>query len=156
MARFIFILALSASWLQEAWGAPQFLKNLLLPKPAESRFNSPSDLIELIPIVRDINRMIPRNFSLASHHFELKSLNCLVIEKKLESIRRRRTRKNSVIAFTYAGPSRLCNVDLNVPLLYSEGFFGWESYPLGNYRLTLDRGGALEGETFRLTAQTRF
>jgi len=35
--------------------------------PGATKFNEPRDLLELVPFVRDINRLIPKRFSLINH-----------------------------------------------------------------------------------------
>ncbi len=133
--------------------------SVLRPQHETNRFNEPFDLVELIPIVRDINRMIPRSFSLADHEIQLDP-RYMVIQHHFLDIQARSTAKTSVITFTYFGAmgSRL-STRLDVPLFYSSvmGFSNWSRYPMGNYTMRINRDNPFseEGSVY-IRALTRF
>lgn len=134
-------------------------KTLLLPPPVTYKYNEPADLVNLVPILREINEMIPRQFALAEHQFILDP-NRLVIEHTFyDSSYSRMTRKTSIISFSYAGNlGRQFSTHLDVPLFYSSifGFSDWSRYPLGNYTMTFSRDSFLPNETYYIRAITRF
>lgn len=130
---------------------------LLKEPPVTYRFNEPGDLIELIPIVRDINRMIPRRFSLANHQFVLSS-NQMVINHQFFDARARASSKTSVISFSYSGGvGHELTTQLDVPLFYSSlsNFAEMSAYPFGNYTMTINRDYRI-GNSLYIRAQTRF
>lgn len=132
-------------------------KNLLKPVPEDPRASDPMVLLELFPWVREINRWIPRRFSLAEHDVILDP-NQIVIRHQFLNARARRTGKNSVLTLSYAGAlGGEMNTRLELPLFYSPalGLFGWERYPFGNYTMTILRGGSSSKEIY-LRALTRF
>ena len=129
------------------------------PPPPQNRIQRPFDLIELIPVLRDINRMIPRNFSLARHKFRVINANRIIIEKKFEDLRCRLRRKNSIVTFSYnGGAGSAGSLMVDVPLFYAESFrpSGWGRYPVGNYTVTLDRSGGSPEDKISMCVQTRF
>lgn len=134
-------------------------KTLLLPPPPTNKYNEPADLINLVPILREINEMIPRQFALAEHQFTLDP-NRLVVEHSFyDSSYSRMTQKTSIISFSYAGNlGRQFSTHLDVPLFYSSifGFSDWSRYPLGNYTMTFSRDSFLPNETYYIRAITRF
>lgn len=133
-------------------------KNILRPQKEVYKYNEPADLIELVPVLRDINRMIPRQFSLAEHEFLLNPSN-ITIRHELMDVRKRAAQKTSIISLTYSSPMGYFGSRLDVPLFYSSkfGFSDWSRYPLGNYTMTLNRDNPFGGErTFYIKAQTRF
>lgn len=128
------------------------------PPPPE-RFKEPGDLVDLIPIVRDINRMIPRNFTLANQDFKILN-NKLIINHEFLDYRARTARKASTISFSYSGGwGPTMNAQVDVPLFYSEHPLiygtGWSRYPVGNYTMTLNQGGNRDESVF-IRAQTKF
>lgn len=133
-------------------------QHILNPEKEEIKYKEPLDLIELVPVLRDINRMIPRKFSLAEHQVTLapREIN---IRHELYNARVRSAEKTSIISLSYSsglGPE--VGTRLEVPLFYSSylGLTRWEPYPAGNYtmRFTRDGGGAPQ-ELF-IRAQTKF
>ncbi|OGR85003.1 MAG: hypothetical protein A2901_06045 [Elusimicrobia bacterium RIFCSPLOWO2_01_FULL_54_10] len=134
-------------------------QELIYRKPEQHAIQKPMDLLDRIPIVRDINRMIPRKFSLARHKFRFINLNRIIIEKSYESLHSRQALKNSIISMTYAGAAGgAAYINLEVPLFYSESLGGskWSAYPAGNYTVDVDRGSGSAEERFFLTARARF
>ncbi len=130
---------------------------LLNPSPVTYRFNEPGDLIELIPIVRDINRMIPRRFSLANHQIVLSS-NRMVINHQFFDARAKASSKISTISFSYSGSvGRELSTRLEVPLFYSSlsNFGRMSAYPMGNYTMTINRDYD-PVDALYIRAQTRF
>lgn len=134
-------------------------KSFLKPAPVVTKYNEPWDLVELVPIVRDINRMIPRKFSLVNNDVRLDSNQMVIVHQFLDA-RARSAAKQSVITFSYSGPlgSRM-GTRLDVPLFYSPDFlslFNWQSYPMGNYTMTISRNNPSGEDTLFIKAQTRF
>src|SRR3989344_5321145 len=121
-----------------------FNKDLLRPQKEVYKYNEPFDLINLVPILRDINELIPRRFSLAEHDFVLAPQN-ITIRHEWMDVRSRRAEKTSIITLSYSGPSPspgpYAGSRLDVPLFYSSrlGFSDWTRYPMGNYTFTFDR-----------------
>ncbi len=133
-------------------------RGLLRPQKETYQYNEPFDLINLVPILKEINEMIPRQFSLASHDFRL-SPNQLVIQHVFMDVRTRNAPKNSIISFSYLSGGGYAGARLDVPLLYSSefGLTTWTPYPLGNYTWTFDRGiESTQQKTVYIRALTRF
>ena len=133
-------------------------KEILRPQKEIYKYNEPMDLIELVPILRDINRLIPRQFSLARHEFLLDPRHITIRHEWLD-LRTRAAAKNSIISLSYSSPMGYFGSRLDVPLFYSsaQGFSDWSRYPLGNYTMTLNRDGPFGDETsFYIKALTRF
>jgi hypothetical protein len=129
------------------------------PEPAD-RIQKPEDLIDLIPFVRDLNRLIPRNFSLARHNFQIIN-DKIIINHEFLDVPTRNAVKTSLISLSYFGgwgPS--VNAEVNVPLFYSQhpltSASGWARYPMGNYTMTLNRGNLFNDERVYLRAVTKF
>ena len=135
-----------------------FNKDILRPQKEVYKYNEPADLIELIPVIRDLNRMIPRQFSLANHEVRLDP-HFIRIQHEWLDVRTRTASKNSIISMTYSSPMGTFGSRLDVPLFYSGalGFSDWSRYPLGNYTMTLDRDnpGGID-RSFYIKAMTRF
>ena len=131
--------------------------NVFRRQEPQYKYNEPADLIELIPIVRDLNRLIPKRFSIVNHQITLNS-NEMVIKHHYLDVRAKRTRRNSIITVTYDDEGGLYNTYLEVPLLYSPlfGFSDWSMYPVGNYTMRITRGGLFSEEKFYIRALTRF
>lgn len=127
------------------------------------KYNEPADLIELVPILRDINQFIPRNFSLAEHQFIL-SPNQMTVQHQFLDERTKRTPKNSFISFTYDEAFGNYNTNVEVPLFYSPivGLSGmrlsdWSRYPLGNYTMKIWRNEMYNNDNrLYIKAQTKF
>ncbi len=136
-----------------------FNKAILRPQKEVYKYNEPADLIELVPILRDINRMIPRQFSFADQEVRLDPRRITIQHQWLDA-RARKTPKTSIISMSWSSSSGgLFSSKLDVPLFYSGtlGFSDWSMYPLGNYTMTLNRNEFLEVEkSFYIRALTRF
>jgi hypothetical protein len=133
-------------------------KGLLRPRNEVIKYNEPMDLIELIPVIRDINRMIPRQFSLADHEFRLDPQK-MVIQHEFLDLKARSSAKNSIISLTYTGVAGQLGTRLDIPLFYSSvlGFSNWSRYPMGNYTMTINRDNPFSDEKlFYIKALTRF
>lgn len=138
--------------------SPALNKDFLHPVPIITKYNEPMDLIELIPVVRDINRLIPRRFSLVNHQFTL-SPDQMVIQHQFNDIRSKTAVKNSIVSLSYYGDfGRSLSTRLDVPLFYSSifGFSDWSRYPLGNYTMTINRTDFINNGAVYIKAQTRF
>lgn len=132
-------------------------RNFLKPVPEATRAGDPMVLLELFPWVREINRLIPRRFSLAEHDVILDP-NQIVIRHQFLNTRVRQRAKNSLLTLSYSGAlGREINTRMELPLFYSPalGLSGWERYPFGNYTMTILRGSAGSEEIY-LRALTRF
>ena len=134
-------------------------KGWLKPHPDVYQYNEPFDLINLIPIVRDINKIIPRQFALAEHQFTLAPRQ-MVIQHEFLDVRTRTAEKNSIISFSYTGVmAGQLGTSLDMPLFYSSilGFSNWSRYPMGNYTMTIDRDNPFSDERMvYIKALTRF
>ena len=133
-------------------------KNILRPQKEIYKYNEPYDLIELVPILRDINRMIPRQFALAEHEIRLDA-RYITIQHEFLDVRTRRANKNSIISLSYSTPMGYFGSKLDVPLFYSSqlGFSDWSRYPMGNYTMTLNRDNPFGDErAVYIKALTRF
>ena len=132
---------------------------LLRPQAVIYKYREPMDLIELVPVLRDINRLIPRQFSLADHQLLLDPDHVTIRHEFLDAETRRRP-KSSIISFSYTGGmGQRLGTKLDVPLFYSSifGFSNWSSYPLGNYTMTIDRAAPFQNENvLYIRALTRF
>ncbi len=134
---------------------PSFLK----PEPVKTKINEPSDLLNLVPFIKEINQIIPRQFSLVNHEFRLDP-NQVVIKHQFLDERVRSVPKNSIISLSYYGDlGRQLETQLDVPLFYSSfygyGISDWNRYPVGNYTMTITQNRYLENRLF-IRAQTRF
>ncbi len=130
---------------------------LLMP-PVTYKYNEPGDLINLFPLLKQINEMIPRQFSLADHEFVLDTNRVVIRHSFYDTPRAKISSKLSVVSFTYSGNvGRAFATNLDVPLFYSSvfGFSDWSRYPLGNYTMTLSRDSFL-ADTYYIRAITRF
>ena len=137
-----------------------FNKAMLRPQKEVYKYNEPMDLINLVPGLRELNEMIPRQFSLAEHDFILAPQN-ITIRHEWMDVRSRRAEKSSVISLTYSGPSPgpYAGSRLDVPLFYSSrlGFSDWSRFPMGNYTFTFDRTSPFSSErAVYIRALTRF
>ena len=133
--------------------SPYFLK----PQPLRTRINEPADLLDLIPVVKEINQMIPRQFSLVNHEFSL-ATNQVVIQHHFYTERTKKSAKNSIISLSYYGDlGRQFETRVDVPLFYSPmvGVEDWNRYPMGNYTMTITQNRFLD-ERFYIKAQARF
>ncbi|OGR52250.1 MAG: hypothetical protein A3I11_05350 [Elusimicrobia bacterium RIFCSPLOWO2_02_FULL_39_32] len=133
-------------------------KRVFSPFIPQTKYNEPWDLIELIPVVRDINRMIPRRFSLVHHEFQL-APNQLVIQNSLFEPKIKSRPKNSIIALHYSGGfSSGFGTQLEVPLFYSSviGVSEWSRYPVGSYKMIIQQSDFSISETLFIRAQTKF
>ncbi len=134
-------------------------KSVLFPPPVIYKYNEPGDLINLFPILKEINEMIPRQFSLADHEFVLDTNRIVIRHSFYDTPRSRAASKFSVVTFTYSGNiGRQFSTNLDVPLFYSSifGFSDWSRYPLGNYTMTFSRDNFLANETYYIRAITKF
>ncbi len=149
----------SATENQKPSPGRSLIKPALFPPPVVYKYNEPADLINLFPLLKEINEMIPRQFSLADHQFVLDS-NRVVIRHSFYDHRRARTaNQSSIVSFSYSGNvGRQFSTNLDVPLFYSSilGFSDWSYYPLGNYTMTLSRDSFFTNETYYIRAITRF
>lgn len=135
-----------------------FNRGLLRPQKEVYKYNEPADLINLVPILRDINEMIPRQFSLADHDVRLDPSRIVIQHEWMDS-RIRNAEKNSVITLSYFSTGGYFGSRLDVPLFYSSqlGFSDWSRYPLGNYTMTFDRNSPFSPErAVYIRALTRF
>ena len=139
-----------------------FNKALLRPQKEVYKYNEPADLIDLVPGLRELKAMIPRQFSLAEHEFVLDPQR-ITIRHEWMDVHSRRTEKNSIISLSYWGPGPSPGIyagsRLDVPLFYSSrfGFSDWSHYPMGNYTFTFDRNSPFNNErAIYLRALTRF
>ena len=133
-------------------------KGLLRPQTIRYKYNEPIDLIELIPVIRDINRIIPRQFSLAEHDFRLDPQK-VVIQHEFLDAKARASKKDSIISLSYTGATGQLGTRFDVPLFYSSvfGFSDWTRYPLGNYTMTINRDNPFSNERMvYIKALTRF
>lgn len=135
--------------------------NFLRHPPIKNKINEPSDLANLIPIIRDINRLIPRRFSLADHQVTLNAHE-MVIKHQFMDSKKKDAIKNSVITLGYDDVGGR-NVDtyLEVPLFYSSAsgpsLSDWYRYPLGNYTMRITRSSTFSPEErLYIRAITRF
>ncbi len=135
-------------------------QNTVEAKPVPNKVNEPADLIDLVPVLRDIKRMIPKQFSIADHTCRV-SANQVVIEHRYEDKKISMVgTKNSIVSLSYSGAlaSDLSTL-VHVPLAYKSGdgiiMDGWARYPAGNYTITINRSVALMNQIF-LKAETRF
>jgi len=135
------------------------IENLARPKQVENIVNEPSDLIDLVPVLKDIKRMIPKQFTLANHTCTV-SQNQLIIEHHYDNIISKALPKNAIISLSYSGSmGDEFSTHLELPLAYkpTEGIRGdWIRYPVGNYTVTVNRGLALANQSIFLKAQTHF
>ncbi len=135
------------------------MQNLAKAGPAPNKVNEPSDLLDLVPVVRDIKKMIPKNFSLADHKCTLSSLNQLKIEHSYEEQDIVKTAaKNSIISISYSGPVATdISTQLYVPIAYKtdRAKRKWARYPMGNYTITVNRGVPAP-QAILVKAETRF
>lgn len=137
-----------------------FNKALLRPQKEVYKYNEPADLINLVPVLREINEMLPRQFSLAEHEFVLDPQR-ITIRHEWMDVRSRRAEKTSIISLSYSGPSPgpYYGSRLDMPLFYSSrmGFSDWSRYPMGNYTFTFDRNNPFNSErAVYIRALTRF
>ena len=104
------------------------------------KYQEPSDLIDLVPVLRDINAMIPRRFSLFNHQVTLNS-NEMVVKNYFLSEEQKRVPKNSVIFLGYDDLGERMDTYFEMPLFYSSEttLAGWTHYPLGNYSVRMMR-----------------
>jgi len=126
--------------------------------PVHYKYNTPEDLLNLIPGVREINRLIPRQFSLADHRIDLDPRSMVISHEFLDS-KTRASPKNSIISMTYSSLGRQFGTHLDVPLFYSSihGFSNWSAYPLGNYTMTINKHNKIRDEILLyIKARTRF
>ena len=136
------------------------LRHQILFRKPIYKYNEPADLIDLVPGLREIKAMIPRQFSLADHEFVLDPQR-ITIHHEWMDVRSRRTEKTSIISLSYSGssPGFYAGSRLDVPLFYSShfGFSDWSRYPLGNYTFTFDRDSPFNREQkVYIRALTRF
>lgn len=154
------------------WGNPQEEKSslkfqdkraenverFLLEKGPPTQYNEPADLVDLIPIVRDIKALIPHRFFLAYHNFEVKGHTMVIHHRNLD----RRTQlspKRATIALEYTGDiGTSFGTEVEMDLFYTPalGLTNWSRYPLGNYRMTLDQTQIYRRDALYLKAQTKF
>lgn len=123
------------------------------------KYNEPGDLINLVPFLKEINEMIPRQFSLADHQFVLDTNRVVIRHSFYHSPHARNVNKSSVVSFTYSGNiGQQFSTNLDVPLFYSSilGLSDWSRYPLGNYTMTFTRDNYFANETYYIRAITRF
>ena len=71
------------------------------------------------------------------------------------------TEKNSIISFSYTGEfGNNMEANLDVPLFYSPlpGLYqsGWLRYPMGNYRMTFNKGTYSNDDKYYIKAKTKF
>lgn len=166
-ALFFFISLLQAEEVKEKTLRKQnnqknvFLLNenqIFSPLIPQTKYNEPWDLVELIPIVRDINRLIPRHFSLANQQFQL-AANQVVIQNRLFESRIKSKPKNSIIALQYSGGSTSgFGTQLELPLFYSSviGISEWSRYPVGSYKMIIRQSDFSISESLFIRAQTKF
>ncbi len=151
-----------------SWGKPTTLKTrkqsaaiaekFMMQKPPPLKYNEPADLIDLIPIIRDINALIPRSFSLAHHYFEVTGQRMVIQHHNLD-LRTRTATKKAIIALYYTGDiGTTMGTEVEMPLFYSSilGLSSWYRYPMGNYRMTLDQTQTNRRDIFYIKAQTKF
>lgn len=135
------------------------LENLAPAKEPETKVKEPADFIDFVPVLRDIKRMIPKQFQLANHKCKA-SLNQLVIEHRYDSMASKALPKHATFSVSYSAPVRdgiSTNVDLPLAYKPDAGIKGdWNAYPLGNYTVTVNRGDDHATQVVYFKAEARF
>ena len=134
------------------------VEKYLQEKEPQPKYNEPGDLIDLIPVVRDINALIPRNFLLAHHHFSIAGDKMVIRHQNLDT-RTQSSRKKAMIVFFYTGDmGTSMGTEVEMPLFYTSviGLSDWYRYPMGNYQMTLNQSQTNGRDTFYIKAQTKF
>jgi hypothetical protein len=127
--------------------------------PPPPKYQRPEDLIELVPVLRDLNRLLPRHFSLADHNVVL-SPDAMEVSHSYHPPGMSRLPKNSMVIFGYEDFSPRWNQTFEMPLFFSpqSNFGDLAPYPFGsNYTWRVTRGDSGRTEFYYyLRARTRF
>ncbi len=133
-------------------------EKMILKKEPPPKYNEPADLIDLIPVIRDINALIPRSFSLAHHYFEVTGQKMVIQHNNLD-FKTRVAPKKAIIALYYTGDiGTSLGAEVEMPIFYNSeiGLANWSRYPMGNYRMTVDQTHLNQRDIFYIKAQTKF
>lgn len=135
------------------------LANLATQKEPEAKVKEPADFIDFVPVLRDIKRMIPKQFQLANHKCKA-SLNQLVIEHRYDNMVSKALPKLATFSVSYSAPvGDGISTHVDLPLAYKpgKGIRGeWNAYPLGNYTVTVNRGDSAATQVVYFKAEARF